>query len=59
MAEHALALIQTINRRTHRAHDRVRNSNFSIEGFIGFDLYKKTAGIVGMGKIGQAFAAIC
>jgi len=59
VAEHALALIQTLNRRTHRAYNRVRSSNFSIEGFIGFDLYRKTAGIVGMGKIGQAFAAIC
>jgi D-lactate dehydrogenase len=52
VAEHSIALLQTLNRHTHRAYNRVRDSNFSIEGFIGFDLYKKNIGIIGMGKIG-------
>lgn len=56
VAEHALALILTLNRKLHRAYNRVRELNFSLEGLVGFDLYKKTVGVMGTGKIGQAFA---
>ncbi len=52
VAEHALALIMTLNRKTHRAYNRVREGNFSLEGLLGFDIAGKTAGIVGTGKIG-------
>lgn len=58
VAEHALALIMTLNRKTHRAYNRVREGNFSIEGLTGFDLHKKTAGIVGTGKIGKVMCQI-
>lgn len=57
VAEHALAMILTLNRKTHLAYDRVRNGNFSLERLMGFDLYGKTVGVVGTGKIGQIFAA--
>lgn len=53
VAEHAIALMLTLNRRTHRAHNRVREGNFSLGGLVGFDIHGKTAGIVGTGKIGQ------
>ncbi|MBM3881748.1 MAG: cyclic nucleotide-binding domain-containing protein [Verrucomicrobia bacterium] len=53
VAEHAVALMLTLNRRTHRAHNRVREGNFSLSGLVGFDLYQKTAGIIGTGQIGQ------
>lgn len=56
VAEHALALILTLNRKTHRAYNRVRESNFSLDGLMGFDLYDKTIGVVGTGKIGAIFA---
>lgn len=58
VAEHAVALILALNRKTHRAYNRVRDGNFSIEGLVGFDLYRKTVGIIGTGKIGRAFASI-
>lgn len=58
VAEHALALIMTLNRKTHKAFNRVRENNFSIEHLVGFNLYQKTVGIVGTGLIGQAFAKI-
>ena len=58
VAEHAAALLLTLNRRTHRAYARVRDGNFSLEGLLGFDLYDKTVGVVGTGKIGACFAAI-
>ncbi|MBA2664965.1 MAG: 2-hydroxyacid dehydrogenase [Bradymonadaceae bacterium] len=58
VAEHTLALIMALNRKTHRAYARVREGNFSLEGLLGFDLYKKTVGIVGTGKIGRVFAGI-
>jgi len=53
VAEHAAALMLTLNRKTHRAFMRTRENNFSINGLMGFDMYNKTAGIVGTGKIGQ------
>ncbi len=53
VAEHAAALLLTLNRRTHRAYTRTRDFNFSIHGFMGFDLAGKTAGIIGTGQIGR------
>jgi D-lactate dehydrogenase len=58
VAEHALAMILTLNRRTHRAYNRVREGNFALDGLLGFTLHGKTAGIVGTGKIGLATARI-
>lgn len=58
VAEHALALIMTLNRKTHKAYNRVREGNFSLDRLTGFDLYGKTVGIIGTGKIGQCFASI-
>ncbi len=58
VAEHAVALLLALNRKLHRAYNRVRESNFSLEGLVGFDLHGKTVGIVGTGKIGEVFAHI-
>jgi D-lactate dehydrogenase len=58
VAEHALGLILTLNRKIHRAHARVREGNFSLEGLLGFDIHGRTVGIIGTGKIGQIFARI-
>jgi len=58
VAEHALALIMTLNRKTHKAYNRVREGNFSIERLTGFELDGKTVGIVGTGRIGAIFAKI-
>lgn len=58
VAEHALALIMTLNRKTHKAYNRVREGNFSLHRLTGFDLYGKTIGVIGTGKIGQCFAHI-
>lgn len=58
VAEHAIALALALNRKVHRAHNRVREGNFSLSGLVGFDLYGKTAGVVGLGKIGRTFAGI-
>ena len=58
VAEHALALILTLNRKTHKAYNRVRDGNFSLERLTGFDLYGKTVGVIGTGKIGQIFSSI-
>lgn len=58
VAEHATALILALNRKTHRAYNRVRDGNFSLAGLVGFDLFGKTAGIVGLGKIGKCLANI-
>ena len=59
VAEHAMALLLTVNRHTNKAYIRTRDFNFSLSGLTGFDLYGKTAGIVGTGKIGRTFADIC
>jgi D-lactate dehydrogenase len=58
VAEHALALILTLNRKTHKAYNRVREGNFSLEKLTGFNLAGKTVGVIGTGKIGKAFARI-
>ncbi len=58
VAEHAVALLLALNRKIHRAYNRVREQNFSLSGLVGFDLYGKTVGIVGTGKIGRAAAQI-
>lgn len=58
VAEHAVALLLTLNRKIHKAHNRVREGNFSLDGLVGFDLKSKTVGIVGTGKIGKVFAQI-
>jgi len=58
VAEHAVALLLTLNRRIHRAFNRVRELNFSLNGLVGFDLHGKTAGVVGTGKIGRIVAQI-
>jgi D-lactate dehydrogenase len=58
VAEHAIALMMGLNRRTHRAYQRVRESNFALEGLMGFEMHGKTAGVVGTGKIGGAAARI-
>jgi D-lactate dehydrogenase len=56
VAEHTVALILALNRKIHRAYQRVREGNFSLSGLVGFDLHGRTAGIVGLGKIGRALA---
>lgn len=58
VAEHAVALMLTLNRKTHKAYNRVREGNFSLERLTGFDLHGKTVGVVGTGKIGQIFCDI-
>ncbi len=58
VAEHAVALILTLNRKTHKAYNRVREGNFSLERLTGYDLHRKKVGVVGTGKIGSAFAEI-
>jgi len=58
VAEHAVAMILTLNRKTHKAYNRVREQNFSLNGLMGFDLHGKTVGVIGTGKIGQAFCRI-
>lgn len=58
VAEHAVALLLSLNRMTFRAYNRVREGNFSLDGLLGFDLYGKTVGVVGTGTIGLIFAQI-
>lgn len=58
VAEHTIALILTLNRKIHRAHARVREGNFALDGLLGFDLAGRTAGVVGTGKIGSIVARI-
>lgn len=54
VAEHAVGMMMTLNRRIHRAYQRTRDANFSLEGLIGFNMHGRTAGVVGTGKIGLA-----
>ncbi|MBL8745894.1 MAG: 2-hydroxyacid dehydrogenase [Phycisphaerae bacterium] len=58
VAEHAVGLILTLNRKFHRAFNRVREQNFALDGLMGFDLHGKTAGVIGTGKIGEVMCAI-
>lgn len=58
VAEHTLALILTLNRKTHRAFNRVREGNFALDGLMGFDMHGKVASIVGTGLIGTVLARI-
>ncbi len=58
VAEHAVALILTLNRKIHKAYNRVREQNFSLTGLLGFDLFGKTVGVIGTGNIGQTFCRI-
>lgn len=58
VAEHAVGLMLTLNRKIHRAYNRVREHNFSLDGLMGFDMHGKTVGIVGAGRIGEALARI-
>ncbi|MEY3235788.1 2-hydroxyacid dehydrogenase [Aquidulcibacter sp.] len=58
VAEHAVALILTLNRKTHRAFNRVREGNFALDGLMGFDMHDKVVGIVGTGLIGRVLARI-
>jgi D-lactate dehydrogenase len=58
VAEHTVALILTLNRKIHRAYNRVREGNFALDGLLGFDLHGKTVGIVGTGLIGEVMARI-
>lgn len=58
VAEHAVGLMLTLNRKIHRAYNRVREHNFSLDGLMGFDMHGKTVGIVGTGRIGEALARI-
>ena len=59
VAEHAAVLLLTSVRRIHKAYNRTRDFNFSLNGLTGFDLYGKTIGIIGTGKIGRIFTDIC
>lgn len=58
VAEHTIALILALNRRIHKAYNRVREGNFALDGLVGFDLAGKTAGIVGTGRIGELVARL-
>lgn len=59
VAEHAMALALAVNRKIHKGYIKVRENNFSLVGLTGMNLYQKTAGIVGTGKIGAAMCRIC
>ncbi len=59
VAEHAMALLLTSIRRIHKAYIRTRDFNFSLQGMTGFDLYGKTVGVIGTGRIGRVFIDIC
>ncbi len=59
VAEHAIALLLTSVRRIHKAYNRTREFNFSLNGLTGFDFHGKTVGVIGTGKIGRIFIDIC
>lgn len=59
VAEHAMALLLSLNRKIHKAYNRTRDFDFRLSGLVGFDLCGKTVGVVGTGKIGRIFAQIC
>jgi D-lactate dehydrogenase len=58
VAEHAVGLILSLNRKIHRAYNRVREGNFALDGLLGFNLHGRTVGIIGTGKIGLIFGQI-
>jgi D-lactate dehydrogenase len=58
VAEHTIGLILTLNRKIHRAYNRVRDGNFALDGLLGFDLHGRTVGIIGTGNIGAVVARI-
>ncbi|WP_297794386.1 2-hydroxyacid dehydrogenase [uncultured Eudoraea sp.] len=58
VAEHAIALILTLNRKTHKAYNRIREGNFSLKNLIGFNLQNKTVGVIGTGQIGATFCKL-
>lgn len=58
VAEHAVALMLTLSRKTHKAYNRTKEGNFALSGLMGFNFHQKTIGIIGLGHIGQAFAKI-
>lgn len=58
VAEHTVGLILTLNRKLHKAYNRVREDNFTLNGLLGFDLHGTTVGVIGTGKIGMIFAQI-
>jgi len=58
VAEHAVAMLLTLNRKTHKAYNRVREQNFALQGLLGYNLFGKTIGVIGTGNIGKAFCKI-
>jgi len=58
VAEHAMGLVLMLDRKLHKAYNRVREGNFSLDGLLGFDLHGRSVGVVGTGKIGRCFAEI-
>ena len=58
VAEHTVAMLLTINRKTHKAYNRVREQNFSLDGLLGYNLFGKTVGVIGTGKIGYHFITL-
>lgn len=58
VAEHCMSLILTLSRKTHKAYNRVKENNFDLNGLLGFNIHRKTIGVIGLGKIGKAFLRI-
>jgi D-lactate dehydrogenase len=58
VAEHVIALLMTLNRKTHKAYNRVRDGNFALDGLLGFDVFGRTVGVVGTGAIGSIVAQL-